>query len=208
MVVSSWPYMSETACRRSVLFHFILCASVGVDIPMYVSLTLIDDYSLVTYSFHKFSNAFLFVAYSLTIYDWSSVLCDIREIHQMPLFFRKNTLVLINIFMLVMSAVNFVYMYTCNNLDDYLTSPLYITQIFVQIVAALLLTGMMLSAGIRLSIRIQGASKELSSSSGVTKDGASRTLMMKPPNRGLRSAVNRLNAVMCICFFCITIQVN
>jgi hypothetical protein len=205
LIIASWQYLHDPACAKSVIFHIILIAAVAVDIPMYISLLLTNEYSLVTYSFHKFSSALLFVGYSLTIYDWSNVLYDIREIDHKPLFFRRNTLILINVFMITMSVANFIYMYTCRSLDGYLKSPLYVALIFIQITAAFLLTGLMLSAGIRLSVRIQGASKELSSTNIFPQ---SSKVAIKTPNRGLQSAVNRLTGVMLVCFVCITIQVG
>lgn len=89
----------------------------------------------------------------MTIYDWSAVLYDIKEIDHRPLFFRRNSLIAITVLMFACSAVNFVYIYMTTGINSYINSPLYVVNIFLQVVAGLFLTGMMLSAGIRLSVR-------------------------------------------------------
>lgn len=145
--------MSDNHCRKRIILQSLLVASVACDLPMYIAFVLTGDYTLVTYSFHKFSSALLFSAYSMTIYDWSAVLYDIKEIDHRPLFFRRNSLIGVTVLMFLISAVNFVYMYTTSGVNSYINSPLYVTNIFLQVVAGLFLTGMMLSAGVRLSIR-------------------------------------------------------
>jgi hypothetical protein len=198
--------MNEASCRKRILFHLLLASAVAVDIPMYVSFVVLGDYSVVTYSFHKFESALLFMAYSVTIFDWTAVLRDIGEIELRPLFFRRNFLIGVNVLMVVMSTINFVVMHALKDLDSYLNSPVYIAGIWLQIVAAFLLTGMMLSSGIRLSVRIRGVCGEL----GVGLTGNKAQMALYPETRharGLQAAVRRLNNVMLVCFVCVGVQV-
>jgi hypothetical protein len=177
---------------------------VASDIPMYMAFTLTGDYTLVTYSFHKFSSPCLFAAYSMTIYDWSSVLYDIKEIDHRPLFFRRNSLIFITVVMVLMNLLNFIYMLTTTSVDSYINSPLYVANIFLNVIAALFITGMMLSAGLRLSVRIKGVCGELGDAISMPP---AYVIAQTNSVKGLQSAVNRLNSVMLVCFTCILIQV-
>lgn len=191
--------LTDSYWRKRIVLQLLLIASISCDLPMYIAFVATGDYTLVSYSFHKFNSALLFAAYSMTIYDWSAVLYDIKEIDHRPLFFRRNSLIAITVLMFGTSAVNFVYMYTTSGVDSYINSPFYVVNIFLQVVSALFLTGMMLSAGVRLSVRIRGVCGELQE--GMTTMDTSSV-------RGLQSAVNRLNSVMFVCFSCILVQVR
>ena len=145
--------LSDAHCRKRILLQCLLVGAVACDIPMYIAFVITGNYTLVTYSFHKFNSALLFAAYSMTIYDWSAVLYDIKEIDHRPLFFRRNSLIVFTALMFLTSLVNFVYMYTTSGVNSYINSPIYVANIFLQVIVALFLTGMMLSAGVRLSVR-------------------------------------------------------
>ena len=192
--------LTDSYWRKRIVLQLLLIASISCDLPMYIAFVATGDYTLVSYSFHKFNSALLFAAYSMTIYDWSAVLYDIKEIDHRPLFFRRNSLIAITVLMFVTSAVNFVYMYTTSGVDSYINSPFYVANIFLQVVSALFLTGMMLSAGVRLSMRIRGVCGEL-------REGMTTLDKDTSSVRGLQSAVNRLNSVMFVCFSCILVQV-
>lgn len=155
LIVTSGRHSIQTdsSCRKRIVLQLLLVVSVACDLPMYVSFVATGDYTIVSYSFHKFNSALLFAAYSMTIYDWSAVLYDIKEIDHRPLFFRRNSLIAITVLMFISSAVNFVYMYTTSGVDSYINSPLYVVNIFLQVASGMFLTGMMLSAGVRLSVR-------------------------------------------------------
>jgi hypothetical protein len=196
--------MADAHCRKRIVLQCLLVGCVACDIPMYIAFLLTGDYTAITYSFHKFNTALLFAAYSMTIYDWSAVLYDIKEIDHRPLFFRRNSLIGITVVMFSISLANFIALYVANTVDSYTKSPLYVANIFLQAVSALFLTGMMLSSGVRLSIRIRGVAGELRIGAGGAVDtdtGDTGSI------RGLQSAVHRLNSVMLVCFSCILMQV-
>ena len=66
--------LGQFTTQKKVVLHALLVLAVLVDLPMYVSFVVIQDYNYLTYSFHKFQPMFLLAAYSITINDWSSVL--------------------------------------------------------------------------------------------------------------------------------------
>lgn len=193
--------MGTRAWQKKVIFHFLLVLAVVVDIPMYISFLVIDDYSLPTYSFHKLESVFLLAAYSMTIHDWSTVLYDINEMNNLPLFFTKIGLILINSIFAAISIMNFTYCWVVADLDAFTDSPIYVVAIFMQIFTAFFLTSMMLRAGLSLSVRIQGVS-------GVFTLAQRRSELNMQAYNGFQRALNRLIIVMSTCVLCIAIQVS
>jgi len=116
------------------------------------------DYFLIPYSFHKFETCFLFCALSIIISDWASVLYDIREYQLYPFLVRKWSLIIINVMFFVISAINFVLLFTVTDMDSYTASPIYYFMIFFQVAISILVTCFMLHAGLKLYFRIHKAS--------------------------------------------------
>lgn len=148
--------MKRYSIKRKFAFHIFLLLAVLVDIPMYAEFIQHEDYTLVTYSFHKFESAFLFAAFSITVNDWTSVLYDIHEYNLYPFLVRKATLIAINVLYFLISLLNFIFCFTFSQFNSYTSSSVYITGIFLQVSMSVVLTLFMLSAGLRLSFRIQG----------------------------------------------------
>lgn len=138
---------------------------------------------MIAYSFHKLSSAFFFAGLSITISDWSSVLYDINEFKLFPFLLRKWTLLTINLFYFIISLTNFICCYALKDLDNYTANPIYVVGIFFQISASILLTGIMLHAGLKLYSRISGAAGNLDSSYHGTL--SSRT----PNSRSTKSTI-------------------
>ena len=123
---------------------------------MYIEFVLYQDYTLLTYSFHKLETAFIFAAFSISVNDWTSMLYDINEYSLYPFIIRKFSLVVINIIYSCISITNFIFCFTFSDFSSYTNSTIYTIGIFFQIAVSLLLTLYMLSAGLRLSWRIHG----------------------------------------------------
>lgn len=143
--------------RKKLLFHILLLLTVGFDLPMYILFCTTGEYVVAAYSFHRLQSMFLFGALSITISDWASVLHDIHEYDITHFLFRKVTLITINLIYVAISVINFVFCFSLSDLDAYIHSPVYVTAIFFQISVAVLLTAMMLHAGLKLYTRISGA---------------------------------------------------
>ena len=157
----------------------------AVDLPMYVGFILLDgQYSIVAYSFHKLECACLFSAYSITISDWSSVLLEIRE-DEYFYNIRYYILIFVNLVIWLVSLANFVLCLTDKdkNLDAYTSSPIYYVGLVVQMTSSLILTCVMLHAGLKLYWRIKG----------VAGGGAVLSHSQTTPNRGYNPA-NRQKA--------------
>jgi hypothetical protein len=153
---SVFAQQSATKWRKHLLYCLLLVTSV-CNIPLYASFMVRGDYTIAAYSFHKFEAAAIFGAYSLVINDWSRVLFKIREGTFVPFLLRNVTLLFVNVVLTTISIVNFGYCYSTASLNHYANSDIYLVGLFVQIIAPFLLTCMMLHAGLRLYLRIQGA---------------------------------------------------
>ncbi|RYH02047.1 hypothetical protein EON65_48090, partial [archaeon] len=110
---------SSFAFRKKLAFHILLILTTSTDLPLYISFFVIQNYSLVTYSFHKLSSAFLFAALSITISDWAAVLHDIHEYKNYPWIFRRSGLFIVNAIYSCISFINFILCYCSSSLDDY-----------------------------------------------------------------------------------------
>jgi hypothetical protein len=196
--------MHSPNIMKRFMLHLCLIGTTAFSVPMYISFIAIDTYGMVTYSFHKLEPAFLIAAFSITINDWSSVLYDIREINKQPLILRKFSLVVINVVFAAGSLLNFFICILSTNLDSFTNSPIYIIMIIVQLCAEILLTSMLLHAGIRLSRRIHGVSGILN----VALRPSSTVVNPSLQDSGFDSALNRLIAVMAVCTTCILFQVR
>ena len=163
--------------RKKVLFHALLLFTTICDIPMYITLCVDGEYTLATYSFHRFQSMFLFGALSITISDWASVLHDIHEYDISHFLFRKVTLISINLIYAAISVINFIFCFTLSDLDAYINSPVYVTAIFFQISVSILLTALMLHAGLKLYNRISGAA-------GTNADNGIQKTISNPLSRG------------------------
>jgi hypothetical protein len=164
--------------RKHFLYFLLLFASV-CDIPLFVSFFRKGDYSVASYSFHKFEAAAIFGAYSLVISDWSRVLFKIREGSYMPFVFRRITLGCINAVLTTISIVNFGYCYSTANLESYASSNIYIVGLFIQIIAPFLLTFMMLHAGLKLYLRVYGASKKPNNTTSNNESKEFQTALLR-----------------------------
>lgn len=202
-------YRNGGSFYKKLAFHVCLFFAAAVDIPLYVEFILEHKYTLTSYSFHKFSSAFLFAAFSITISDWAGVLYDINEYELQPFLLRKATLVGINGLYALVSMINFVFCYTLSDFDSYTNSSLYILGIFFQITVSLLLTLFMLSAGLKLAWRIHGVSGaqyDLGSHGSGSYGHAMRATNDKQFQQ-FSSALWNLNMVMGTCAVCIILQV-
>ena len=150
--------------RKKHAAYFLLLIANVCDLPMYASFFIDGDYVLGTYSFHKLEAAAVFGAFSLVISDWSAVLFEIREDSFAPFIFRSISLIAINILLSSISFINFIYCYSIDSLSSYADSEIYIAGLFIQIIAPFVLTCLMLHAGIKLYLRIQGASRRINES--------------------------------------------
>lgn len=212
--------------RKRLLLHLALLLAVAVDLPMFIGFSVDNEYTLYTYSFHRFESMLLFVALSITISNWAGLLYDIQEYQLYPFLIRKATLISINVVNICITLANFILCYFYNDFEEYTTSVEYIIEIFFQIVMSMLLIVFMLSAGIKLSLRIHGAA-------GLSDTSVHR--QHRPQQRGLenqqlgsfisdnspqptanrfemqvaefRNALFNLNVVMGTCCLCITMQV-
>ena len=186
---------------------------------MYASFIIYNNYALAYYAFHKFDSAFLFAAYSITIYDWSYVLRDIEKDTISPFMTRKMksiyllsdaTLIIINIIFWGISIANFIDLFIINNLDIYLSSYLYLIAIFIQIIASLVIIGLMLHSGWKLGVRITGVTVNLDSNQFANNHQLNNTQSLSISHPGVSSefqkALFSLNIVMFVCFICVAIQ--
>lgn len=150
--------------KKKFIFHLLLILTSISDIPLYIGFITTGEYTLVTYSFHKFASTFLFAALSVTISDWAAVLHDIQEYQLHSFLFRRATLISINVIYASISLVNFIFCYSLSDLESYTNSPIYQCAIFLQIIMNVLLTAFMLHAGLKLYARIHGAVGNIDSS--------------------------------------------
>lgn len=144
--------------RKKLLLHILLLLGTAVDLPMYISFILMDQYEVATYAFHKLECAFIFTAYSITITDWSSVLYEINEDSHVPFLLKRGIVWTITAAVLIIALLNFIFCLAMNNLATYTETPIYIMGLLVQMGASLMLTCVMLHGGIKLAWRIRGAS--------------------------------------------------
>ena len=193
---------------KKLAFHILLFLATVVDIPLYITFITEQKYTLTSYSFHKFSSAFLFAAFSITISDWSAVLYDINEYELQPFLFRKATLVAINAMYTLVSLTNFIFCYTLKDFDSYTSSSLYIMGIFFQISVSLILTLFMLSAGLKLAWRIHGVSGGRNDLNSPNSRMSGIRLATDKQVQQFSSALWNLNMVMATCAVCIILQVS
>jgi hypothetical protein len=125
---------------------------------MYVTFLQYGAYGIKTYAFHKLECAFVFAAYSITISDWTSVLHILKEESTLPFLFKRWTLVLVNLFVITVCIIEFVECWMATSLMGFVNRPIYTIGLATQFVAGLMLTGVMLHGGLKLSRRIRGAS--------------------------------------------------
>mmetsp|Transcript_25872 Transcript_25872/g.43656 ORF Transcript_25872/g.43656 Transcript_25872/m.43656 type:complete len:535 (+) Transcript_25872:334-1938(+) len=203
--------LDEFTTQKKVLLHVLLVLAVAVDLPMYVSFIVIEDYNYITYSFHKFQPMFLLAAYSIIINDWSSVLYSIQEIRRLPLVFRTGFLVFLNAVFSLFCFFNFVLIIAVRDVDKYAGTVTYRISILLQISVTLALTLFMLHAGLGLSRRLQGVSGMLGEARprADTRTGQLSSTPSAPGlGFGFKTALNRLIVVMTTCSICIFIQLT
>ena len=116
---------TSAAFKKKFAFHTLLVLTTACDLPLYIGFVATGNYVVIPYAFHKWESALLFAAYSITIYNWSAVLYDLKEDTSFPFFMRKATLVGVNILFLTISFVNFVYCIYLNNLVIFSESWIY-----------------------------------------------------------------------------------
>ncbi len=177
---------SHPVFRKRFCFHLLLVLATLVDLPMYISFVAVGDYTLASYAFHKFESASLFAALSITISDWATVLHDIHEYDLAHFFLRKYSLITINMIYFAISFINFTFCFTLDNLNAYLGTPIYVTGIFFQISVSILLTGLMLHAGLKLYGRISGAAGNNMTGSESAPGGVTPSSRIKIPTSFLR----------------------
>lgn len=202
IVIWRWWAFSQQEQKKDIykrVFFFSLFFSSICDLPMYLSFIISGEYSIATFAFHKFQGCSLFVAYTITILDWSSVLYAIHEEPLWRMQLRNGTLYVVNAVFIVFSFINFGFCFSSKDLSSYTNSPVYTISLFLQIIAQLCVTCVMLVAGMKLSWRIKGAS------------GANdRQRRIGPTSKELefQHALWRLNAVMATCAVFIILQVS
>jgi hypothetical protein len=145
-----------------------------VELPLYIWFIVDGDYNLDAFSWHKFQSTFLFLALSITISDWSSVLYDIREYQIYTFLFHKWTLIFLNFLYFLISTVNFIFCYWTADLGEYSNSPVYLIGLFFQICMSMLVTFLMLHAGLKLYGRIQGAAGKMGEGNSTSNSGSQR----------------------------------
>lgn len=157
---SEWgkPSPDSKAFRKKLMLHVLLLLATATDLPMYASFVATDSYQVVTYAFHKLECAFIFSAYSITITDWSTALYEINEDSRVPFLLKRGIIWTINLLVIIIAGLNFIYCLAMNNLNTYTNTPIYIIGVVTQLLASFLLTCVMLHGGIKLSWRIRGAS--------------------------------------------------
>jgi hypothetical protein len=152
--------------QKKLFVHILLLFTILVDLPMYIGFIIVGRYNEYAYAFHKFEAALLFMAYSVTIADWSALLYDIREDSFANFVLRRNTLIVINVLYTAISIANFVVCCVMGDLPTFTSSWIYIVGVLFQIFVSFSITTTMLYAGIKLSQRIRGVSKMLNSRKG------------------------------------------
>jgi len=154
------PILEESGVlTKKMFFHGLLACSVCVDFPTYVSFIVAGDYQAQTYAFHRTQGMFLFVAFSMTIRDWSLFLIDIDEMEPLAWVVRRGWLFTINLLMTVISLWSCIELLVSNNLDNFVDSPIYSVGLFIQLCGAALLMLMLLHAGLKLSNRLQAVAQ-------------------------------------------------
>jgi hypothetical protein len=143
-------------------------------LPLYIWFIVDGDYNLDAFSWHKFQSTFLFLALSITISDWSSVLYDIREYQIYTFLFHKWTLIFLNFLYFLISIVNFIFCYWTADLGEFSNSPVYLMGLFYQICMSMLVTFLMLHAGLKLYGRIQGAAGKMGEGNSTSNSGSQR----------------------------------
>jgi hypothetical protein len=140
-------------------FHALLAMSVIVDVPCYVSFLVHNGYQARTYAFHRLQGMFIFMAFSMTIHDWSIFLLNIDELQPIYLFMRTGWLIAINLGYMGVSMWSCIQLLVDGNLSGFANSPLYTAGLFMQMLSCMLLMGMMLHAGMKLSNRLASVVK-------------------------------------------------
>lgn len=210
--------------KKKMIFHILLLLTSACDLPLYIGFILYGDYRLYLYSFHKVESAFFFAAFSITVYDWGTVLYDIREYQKYPFILRRGVIVLLNIVYMTVSFMNFFICFAGGgSMDAFLDSPEYLVGVFVQITISFVLTCAMLGAGLKLSWRIRGAAGGLDDVSALNRissrfmaftfskqsqhSGVSTHRRTNETNKEFWHALSNLNMVMGTCAACLFLQI-
>lgn len=167
---------------------------------------------IITYCFHKFESFSLFFAYSITIYDWSTLLHEINEDTLFRYLARGATLIIINVVYFTICSLQVFSLFATKSIASYVLSAIYDIGIYAQILASLSITTIFLTAGLKLWYRIKGVA---GSDSG---NDSSMTINISPFKRRsqtqtnnssieFRNALFNLILVMSTCTTCILIQI-
>ena len=161
--------LTKFAYYKKLIFYIALWLASVLDIPMYVGFVLTGNYMIITYCFHKFESFSLFFAYSITIYDWSTLLHDINEDTLFRYLARGATLVIINVVYFTICSLQVFSLFAAGNLASYVLGVIYDIGIYAQILASLSITTVFLSAGLKLWYRIKGvAGRDSGNDSSMT----------------------------------------
>ena len=204
---------------KKLLFYILLYLASLLDIPLYVGFILTGNYMISTYCFHKFVSFSLFLAYSITIYDWSMLLHEINEDTLFRFLARGATLGFINIIFFIICLLQVIELITMNSIDSFVLSAIYDIGIYAQILASLSITTIFLSAGLKLWYRIKGVAGNDSNSNN---NDSSMTMNISPfkrrssqisnntnnSNIEFKNALFNLILVMATCSICIFIQIS
>jgi len=203
---------------KKLLFYILLYLASLLDIPLYVGFILTGNYMISTYCFHKFVSFSLFLAYSITIYDWSILLHEINEDTLFRFLARGATLGIINIIFFIICLLQVIELITINSIDSFVLSAIYDIGIYAQILASLSITTIFLSAGLKLWYRIKGVAgnDNNNNDSSMTMNISPfkrRSSQMSSNNNTTNSSIEFKNAlfnlilVMTTCSVCIFIQI-
>jgi len=181
---------------------------------MYVGFIMTGNYMIITYCFHKFESFSLFFAYSITIYDWSTLLHEINEDTLFRYLARGATLIIINVVYFTICSLQVFSLFSTKSIASYVLSAIYDIGIYAQILASLSITTIFLSAGLKLWYRIKGvAGNDSGNDSSMTinispfKRRSQTQIQTNNSSVEFRNALFNLILVMSTCSTCILIQI-
>ncbi len=174
---------------------------------------MIENFSIITYSFQMFTYSFLYAAGSITISDWAAALHDIGELKSYPWIVRRSGLFALSVIFFCISVVMVVFFCLSSSVDDFVHSRSFLFAILLQASLAILLVYLMIYVGSKLCTRIHGAAGSLGdlSSAGSRKTPRSRSDQLANQLNGsieFRSALRNLWLVMATCTLCLVVKVT
>ena len=205
--------MTQFNYYKKLAFYLLLYLASLLDIPLYVGFIVTGNYMIATYSFHKFESFSLFLAYSITIYDWSILLHDINEDTLFRFVARGATLGFVNIIFFIICLLQVIELITMHSIDSFVLSAIYDIGVYAQILASLSITTIFLSAGLKLWYRIKGVAghdngNDSSMTINISPFKRRSHINTNSSNVEFKSALFNLILVMSTCSICILIQIS